>query len=337
MGALETSNLELTTVRSFGTAGMRVLAMKIQITTAAFVLAAVPAFAQSAQPAMTGVSNPEPAAISTTDDSAPTPVLTPRTKPSAAIPATAPSGSASPAGSTVVYGPYVPYTGAGASANFAPANDEDAMIVTSVPEREGELREGTLLKTQIMQNLSTKTTLEGTRFSAQLTEAVERNGRVILPVGSLLEGTVTEVHGGRRITGAAALHLETRDITLPDGTHYVVHAQLIDTGKSEFKVTDEGTLKRRNHPKETLAVMSLTTGGAAVAGGMIGGGVGALVGAGVGAGISTVMWLKEDRQATLPKNVQLVFSLTAPMVLTPLSGGAVSSLNTGGVAMGAAQ
>ena len=33
--------------------------MKIQITTAAFVLAAVPAFAQSAQPAMTGVSNPE--------------------------------------------------------------------------------------------------------------------------------------------------------------------------------------------------------------------------------------------------------------------------------------
>jgi hypothetical protein len=313
--------------------------MKIQITTAAFVLAAVPAFAQSAQTAMTGVSNPEAATISTTDDSAATPVLTPRTKPSAAIPAAAPSGSSSPAGSTVVYGPYVPYTGAGASPNFAPANDEDAMIVTSVPEREGELGEGTLLKTQIMQNLSTKTTLEGTRFSAQLTEAVERNGRVILPVGSLLEGTVTEVHGGRRITGAAALHLETRDITLPDGTHYVVHAQLIDTGKSEFKVTDEGTLKRRNHPKETLAVMSLTTGGAAVAGGMIGGGVGAVVGAGVGAGISTVMWLKEDRQATLPKNVQLVFSLTTPMVLTPLGGGPVSSLSLrdGAAVAGAAQ
>ena len=337
MGALETSNLELTTVRSFGAAGMRVLAMKIQITTAAFVLAAVPAFAQSAQPAMTGVSNPEAATISTTDDSAATPVLTPRTKPSAAIPAAAPSGSASPAGSAVVYGPYVPYTGAGASANFAPANDEDAMIVTSVPEREGELREGTLLKTQIMQNLSTKTTLEGTRFSAQLTEAVERNGRVILPVGSLLEGTVTEVHGGRRITGAAALHLETRDITLPDGTHYVVHAQLIDTGKSEFKVTDEGTLKRKDHPKEMLAVAGGVTGAGAVAGAMIGGGVGAVVGASIGAGVSTVIWLKQDRQATLPKNVQLVFSLTAPMVLTPLSGGAVSSLNTGGVAMGAAQ
>jgi hypothetical protein len=311
---------------------MRMLAMKIQITTAALVLAAVPTFAQST---MTGVSNPEPAPISTTGDNAAAPVLTPRVKPNAGTPVTAPD-SAGP----VVYGPYVPYGGAAAtsaSARVMPADDLDAMVVTSVPERQGELREGTLLKTQIMQTLSTKTTLEGTRFTAQLTEAIERNGRVIIPVGSILEGRVTEVHGGRRITGAAALHLETRDITLPDGTHYVVHAQLIDTGKSEFKVTGEGTLKRNDHPKEMLAVMGGVTGASAVAGGMIGGGVGALVGAGVGAGVSTVIWLKQDRQATLPKDVSLVFSLTTPMVLTPLSGGTVSSLNTEAVAIGASQ
>jgi hypothetical protein len=314
---------------------MRKLAMKIPLTTAAFVLAAVPAFAQSA-PAMTGVSNPDQVVISTTDDSAATPTLTPRVKPNAGTPATAAALSAA---GPVVYGPYVPYTGAsvaGGSASMA-ADDLDSQIVTSVPEREGELREGTLLKTQIMQNLSTKTTLEGTRFTAQLTEAVERNGRVILPVGSILEGRVTEVHGGRRITGAAALHLETRDITLPDGTHYVVHAQLIDTGKSEFRVTDEGTLKRRDHAKETLAVVSGVTGAGAVTGAVLGGGVGAVVGAGIGAGVSTVIWLKEDRQATLPKDVQLVFSLTTPMVLTPLGGGPVSSLNGGAARMGPAQ
>jgi hypothetical protein len=306
--------------------------MKIQITTAALVLAAVPTFAQNG---MTGVSNPDSAVISATGDNATTPALKQRVKPSAGTPAPVTEPSAA-----VVYGPYVPYTGpavAGASANVVAADDADAMIVTSVPEREGELREGTLLKTQIRENLSTKTTLEGTRFTAQLTEAVERNGRVILPVGAILEGQVTEVHGGRRITGAAALHLETRDITLPDGTHYVVHAQLIDTGKSEFRVTGEGTLKRKDHPKETLAVMGGVTGAGAVAGGMIGGGVGALVGAGIGAGVSTVIWLKQDRQATLPKDVALVFSLTTPMVLTPLSSGTMSSLSTGSVALGAAQ
>jgi len=113
-------------------------------------------------------------------------------------------------------------------------------------------------------------------------------------------------------------------VTLPDGTHYIVHAQLIDTSRSDFRVDREGTLKRRDHAKETLAVMSLATGGSAVAGAMIGGGVGAVVGAGVGAGVSTFMWLKQDRQATVQTNVRLVFSLTTPMILTPLSNGSVS-------------
>jgi hypothetical protein len=314
--------------------------MKLQITTAALVLVSVPAFAQA-----TGVSNPDPVTITTTDDNTAKPVLTPRTqaaKPSAATPAVAPAAPDT-AGSTV-YGAYVPYTGPAGSAestgnkaavgNDAAAGDDlDAMIVTSVPEREGELREGTLLKTRIKENLSTVTTVQGSRFTAELTEAIERNGRVILPVGSILEGRVTEVHGGRRISGAAALHLETRDILLPDGTHYVVHAQLIDTGRSEFKVTDEGTLKRKDRMKENLAVVSLATGTGAATGAVVGGGVGALVGAGIGAGMSTVIWLKEDRQATLPKDVELVFSLTTPMILTPLSNAPVSSMNAHGEAV----
>jgi hypothetical protein len=149
---------------------------------------------------------------------------------------------------------------------------------------------------------------------------------------------VTEVHGGKRISGGALLHLETSDVTLPDGTHYIVHAQVVGTGKSEFKVTDEGTLKKKDHAKETLVVMGGVTGAGAVTGAVLGGGVGAIVGASIGAGVSTVIWLKQDRQATLPKDVTLVFSLTTPMILTPLSGSTVSSLSSGGIAVvGAAQ
>jgi hypothetical protein len=295
--------------------------MKMHITTAALVLAAVPAFSQSA---MTGVSHPDSAAISSTDDATQTPVA----KPSADVPAVAPSSPA------VQYGPYVPYQGATpAGSNMMTAepsaDDPDAMIVTSVPERSGTLREGTLLKVKIGETLATDKTVAGSRFSATVTEAIERNGRVIIPVGSILEGRVTEVRGGRRISGAALLHLETNNVTLPDGTHYIVHAQLIDTGKSEFNVNNEGTLKRKDHPKEMMAIAGGVTGASAVAGAMIGGGVGAVVGAGIGAGVSTVIWLKQDRQATLPKDELLVFSLTTPMILTPLSGSPVSSLNTG--------
>jgi hypothetical protein len=301
-------------------------AMTLRMTTAALLLAAAPAFAQ-----MSGVSHPDSTAI-TSDDAVPAPKpLAPR--PSAAKPATAPSSE--------TYGAYVPYTGAKVASapvvtHAMPVEDpEDAMIVVDVPEREGTLREGTLLKTKMVDTLSTESTMPGTRFSAAVTEAVERNGRVIIPIGSILEGRVTEVRGGRRISGGALLHLETNNVTLPDGTHYIVHAQVIDTGRSEFKVTDEGTLKKKDHAKETLAVMGGVTGAGAVSGAMIGGGIGAAVGAGIGAGVSTVIWLKQDRQATLPKDVSLVFSLTTPMILTPLSGSAVSSLGTGG--MGATQ
>jgi hypothetical protein len=103
----------------------------------------------------------------------------------------------------------------------------------------------------------------------------------------------------------------------------VLHAQVVDTGEdNKVSVNQEGTILRRDHPKETLAVMSLATGSAAVAGAMIGGGVGAVVGAGIGAGASTVIWLKEDRQTALPRDTALTFCLTTPMMIQPMRDGA---------------
>jgi hypothetical protein len=305
--------------------------MTWKISTAALVFAAAPLFAQTS-----GVSHPDSAVIQSDDE---TPVVKPLTpRPSAAVP----SATAAPS-QTEVYGPYVPYTGpkvpsshlasSTAAAVIAPVEDPaDAMIVVDVPEREGELREGTILKTKMLDTLSTSSTLPGARFTAEVTEPIERNGRVIIPVGAILEGQVTEVHGGRRISGAASMHLETRNVLLPDGTHYIVHAQLVGLGGKEFKISDEGTLKRKDHPKEMLAVAGGVTGAGAVAGAMIGGGVGAIVGASIGAGVSTVIWLKQDRQATLDKDVPMTFSLTTPMILTPLGGTTVSGLGPRGAA-----
>jgi hypothetical protein len=52
--------------------------------------------------------------------------------------------------------------------------------------------------------------------------------------------------------------------------------------------------------------------------------------------VSTVIWLKQDRQATLEKNVPMVFSLTTAMVLTPLHDSSVSQLGSG-AGLGSAQ
>src|ERR1700754_505443 len=126
--------------------------MTFRITTAVLVLAASPVFAQ-------------------------TPKLTPR--PSAATPAPA---------NTETFGPYVPYTGPKAAnapmtTHMTPVeNPEDAMIVVDVPEREGELREGTLLRTRIQDTLSTDSTLPGTRFWVEGREPITGTGAGLIPV-----------------------------------------------------------------------------------------------------------------------------------------------------------
>ncbi len=325
--------------------------MKVHLRTATIALVSVPGLMQAgwtkagvAQSARTGVSNPEPVVITAQPDETVTVKVEPA-KPSAAIPYTAAPGTTGTArplqrheaargSSAEAYGTYVPYRGGAGAGAEGPARlaDPDGSIVTSVEERAGELREGTLLRARIRQSLSTVTTAPGSTFSAALLEPVEKNGRVVLPVGALIEGRVTEVHGGRRITGAATLHLEPRTVTLPDGTHYVIHAQLIDTDQTAHTTVDrEGTLVRRDHPKETRAGVGLATGGAAVAGGLVGGGVGALVGAGIGAGAGTIVWLKQDRQAVLPQESMLVFSLTEAMPVMPVSHAPVSRVERPGM------
>ena len=215
----------------------------------------------------------------------------------------------------------------------------DGQIVSSVPEIKGQVREGTLLRVRLVDGLSTLDTVRGSRFAAMLAMPVTKDGIVVLPAGSVMEGMVTAVHSGKRISGAAALHLEPSGVTLPDGTHYAVRAQLIDTGDvPNIRVDREGTLMRHDHPKETLAIIGATTGTAALAGGMIGGGVGAVVGAGIGAGASTIVWLRQDRQAVVPKDSMLIFSLTTPLMLQPAAGPAMSSMPVTGVQpMGQAQ
>lgn len=306
--------------------------MKIRtIPAVVFFAATLPLAAQNTR---TGVSNPAPVMIDADNGDAATVAATSNPETSRRPLTQAKPSAAKPASTGEVYGPYVPYKDPArsveASAASRPAHreDMDGQIITSVPEHEGELNEGTLLYVKMRDQLSTAATEPGTTFSAEVMAPITNHNRVIIPIGSVLEGHVTAVHSGRRISGAASLHLEPESVTLPDGTKYVIHAQLIDTTLSSFNVDREGTLKRRDRVKETLAVSALTTGGGAAAGALVGGGVGAVVGAGIGAGASTVMWLKQERQATLQEGSRLVFSLTTPLALKPINSAQTTSTSS---------
>jgi hypothetical protein len=198
--------------------------------------------------------------------------------------------------------------------------DPDAGIVIDVSSHPGEVPDGTLVKVKLHEDLSTMTTRVGTSFTAEVSDPVTREGQVVVPVGSMLEGRVTLVRGGKRVGGSAAIHLEARTITLPDGSQYLLHARVIDTSSwDDTKVDSEGTILRKDHAKGTSSAIGLSAGAGMAAGAMLGGVPGALIGAGVGAGVSTAVWLRQDCQANLPKDLGIVFSLTEPMRVTPMS------------------
>ena len=199
-----------------------------------------------------------------------------------------------------------------------PRDTHDGDIVLEVPTRPHELNRGTLLHARLRETLSTQSTREGSVFTAELLQDAGHHGEVLLPAGSLIRGHVTGVHGGKRIGGRAALHLQPETVSLPDGTLYRLDAQITDLdGTESVRVTDEGTVVLRSHPKATVAVMGGVTLTAAVTGAVIGGGVGAAVGAIAGAGVATAWWLKRDVQETLPRGTTLIFALDQPLVVAP--------------------
>jgi hypothetical protein len=265
---------------------------------AALFVAAAPALAQ-----YTGTSHPDEVPISTSNEGVSQPVVfvpaatapAPQTALAAAQPALVlPSRAVSAA-------PLQP----------VPGLDADAGVVVRVPGPANMLPEGTLIKTRLLQEVSTRSTAEGSEWRAELLEPLMRDGQVLIPAGALLKGRVTEVHGGKRISGEASIHLQTLAVVLPDGMERGLHAQVIDTGlNSTVRVDNEGTILRRNRRKEDAGILGLTMGSGAAAGALIAGVPGALVGAGVGGGVSAALWLKQDRQADLPKDAQVTFELT---------------------------
>lgn len=291
--------------------------MKLSIAlAAAFVL--LPVLQLRAQ--MTGTSHPEDL-----DDTKPTVPVdgTHYVKPSPAAPMATDPVAATPPAAPVLYQHGTAYAPVQtASANNDPTlnvtDNINSGVVTSVAIGPNELPIGTRLTATIQQPISTQTTPAGSRFTAAISTDVTRNGVVFLPAGSIVYGRITQIHGGRRISGPSAIRLQPDSVSLPDGTTYKLNAEVTDLDHfNDSHVNSEGTIVGNVHPGTTAAAVGFTTTSAVVAGAVVGGGVGAVVGLGVGAGVAGIWWLKHDRQQELPTGTEMIFTLNTPLQLHP--------------------
>jgi predicted small lipoprotein YifL len=163
---------------------------------------------------------------------------------------------------------------------------------------------GTSIEVQLPAAISTKTAKVGNRVSANLTNDLVVDGKVIARAGSLLQGSVTEViSGSKQIGGTPTLGLTFDNLTLADGSDTTVNGTVTQVAVKSDTARDTAKIA-----------------GGAVAGAVIGHQVdsdkGRIIGGLLGAAAGTVAARKTGTEVELPAGTVIGFTLTSPVNVT---------------------
>lgn len=172
---------------------------------------------------------------------------------------------------------------------------------------------GTKVPLSLINSVSTKHSIEGDRVYLETVFPVLVNGRIVVPVGSYVAGTVTQVKKPGRVKGRGELYVRFDSLTLPNGVTRDFRARIggmdgnskDELDRAEGKVRSEG-----NKAGDARSVGEAAAAGASIgviAGGAAGHyGMGAGIGAAAGAaaGMAGVL-LSRGPDAVLAKGTTL--------------------------------
>jgi type IV secretion system protein VirB10 len=169
---------------------------------------------------------------------------------------------------------------------LAQAADAPAAPQASEPDtRKFTVVSGTRIPLSLINSVSTKHAAEGDRIYLETVFPILVDGRVVIPPGSYVAGTVTQVKRPGRVKGRGELYLRFDSLTLPNGVTRDFRARVgaldgratEELDKSEGKIKSEG-----NKGGDAQKVGEATAAGASI--GVIGGSVGGRPGMGAGIG-----------------------------------------------------
>ena len=180
---------------------------------------------------------------------------------------------------------------------------------------------GTKVPLSLINSISTKHSSEGDRVYLETVFPIMNNGRIVIPPGSFVAGTVTEVKRPGRMKGRGELFLRFDSLTLPNGVTRDFRARIAtmdgraneDFDRTEGKIKSEG-----NKGGDARSVGEATAAGASIgviAGGATGHyGMGAGIGAAAGAaaGLMGVL-LTRGPEAVLAKGSTIEMVLDRPL------------------------
>lgn len=181
-----------------------------------------------------------------------------------------------------------------------PESAKPPSVMERLTSKPVTLPEGTVLTVRLNQTVSSKNNNAGDRFTATVQEPVEVGGKVVIPKGSTVTGTVTEAKPLGKIKGAAILRLVLDSVTVKDSKYDIQTTAVARSLKGKGKRTAE-----------------FGGGGAAagaVIGALAGGGKGAAIGALVGGGAGFAGGaFTGNKDIVLPAETMLSFKLLKPV------------------------
>jgi len=146
------------------------------------------------------------------------------------------------------------------------------------------LAEGTKVPLSLINSVSTKHSAEGDRVYLETVFPLLVNGRIVVPVGSYVAGTVTQIKRPGRVKGRGELYVRFDSLTLPNGVTRDFHGRIGQTDGNTRNELDRAEGKIRSEGNK--AGDARTVGEAAAAGASVGVIAGSAAGhAGMGAGI----------------------------------------------------
>ena len=180
---------------------------------------------------------------------------------------------------------------------------------------------GTKIPLQLINSVSTKHAAEGDRVYLETAFPILNNGRIVIPPGSYVAGTVTQVKRPGRMKGRGELYVRFDSLTLPNGVTRDFRARIggLDGRASEELDRSEGKIKSEgNKGGDARGVGEATAAGAsvgAIAGSVAGRpamGVGIGAAAGAAAGLIGVL-LSRGPDAVLARGSTLEMVLDRPL------------------------
>ncbi len=194
----------------------------------------------------------------------------------------------------------------------------------SPPVGQYQVPAGTHILLTMINSVNTKVARPGDHIYLETAFPILANGRIVIPQGSWVTGTVTEVKRPGRVRGRGELRVQFDSLMLPNGVTRRFRSDLsgIDQDQNETFDRENGKVSGPGSKKDDVG----TVVGATAAGTVIGSGVGAAagnagrgagigVGAGAAAGLLGVL-LTRGPDATLPRGSTVEMVLDQPLTYT---------------------